>query len=579
MHSFISLVSLIWERFNEWILVLAISIAAWQWPLLGDPIFRRFERFAEKIAAHKTLAIAAIGLFVIVLRVVLLPWFPIRHPGVPDEFSYLLAGDTFVHGRLTNPPHPMAIYLDTLQVIQAPTYQSMYPPAQGGVVALGLLLGHPWIGILLSVVVMFALLLWALQGWLPTQWALVGATISLLRYGIFSYWMNSYYGGAAAAIGGCLLAGSLPRIVRHRRVREALLFGLGAGILANSRPYEGLLAFAPAAVYLLLWHYRNRSDWQINFRRVLAPIALSLVLCGTFTLYYNYRVTGDMLLFPHTVDDRMHLPASNFVWSSEHPEIHFLNHEFDVEFNHYSRNYFRHTWGDFLRITRQKAQWFEDYYLGPALLLPCMALPWVLLDHRARILQIQLLIYFAGAVLVVWYTPHYTAPVLVALTVILVQSIRHIRRWNYQGRPVGIGLTRAIAVMCLFSFFIFGRAAIARPSAGLPLGWGWYSLDDRAADQARLEALPGKHLIIVRYSQTTHNPAKEWVHNAADVDGSKVVWAREIPTISMQPLLDYYRDRTVWLVEPDRAPSQIVPFRASFSGTLRLTNSGAQIWP
>src|SRR4051812_49560410 len=47
-------------------------------------------------------------------------------PAQPDEYSYLLAADTFARGRLTNPPHPMGRYLQTPEGLQQPTYSSKY---------------------------------------------------------------------------------------------------------------------------------------------------------------------------------------------------------------------------------------------------------------------------------------------------------------------------------------------------------------------------------------------------------------------------------------------------------------------
>lgn len=83
---------------------------------------------------------------------------------------------------------------------------------------------------------------------------------------------------------------------------------------------------------------------------------------------------------------------------------------------------------------------------------------------------------------------------------------------------------------------------------------------ERGRLAAQLEAAPGKHLVLVSYS-STHSPHEEWVYNAADIDDSKIVWAREIPGVDVKPLLEYFRGRTVWLLEPDRVPIQFTPYQ------------------
>jgi len=96
--------------------------------------------------------------------------------------------------------------------------------------------------------------------------------------------------------------------------------------------------------------------------------------------------------------------------------------------------------------------------------------------------------------------------------------------------------------------------------------WSWYGPGhfgtERANIEAALEQLPGRQLAIVRYS-SDHNPFDEWVYNAPDIDRSKVIWARGMDSANDLELLRYYKDRTVWLVQPDKEPAEVSPYTLS----------------
>lgn len=539
------------------LILLILLVLACFWPRWGDSFFSRIEQFGTRQAKRKRAAIVAIAAVAILIRIGLLWALPIPVPHVHDEFSYLLAGDTFAHGRLTNPPLSLPIFFETIHVNQLPTYMSKYPPAQGMILAVGELLGNPWFGVVLSIALMCAAVLWMLQGWMPPQWALLGGILLLLRVGIFSYWMNSYWGGAVAAIGGALVVGAMPRLMRRPRVGDALLLALGLAILANSRPLEGLIFCLPMLAVLLIWLCGKKSPpLQLTLRQLILPLCGAMLLCGIFIGYYNWRGTGNPTLFPYELNERTYLTTPTFLWDGPRPPLQYSNAQFDAFYNDWSRQLWEETR---IHSVLQAAKTLGYnvaklfyFFLWPELCVPLIALPWVLGDRRIRFLLVQTAICFFGFLLIPWFEPHYAAPVLATIFAILVQVMRHLRRWRIGNRPAGVGLSRVIV---LFAIFLAPFHPHAEP-IGHPAP---QDIEYRALFENQLEKLSGEHLVVVRYSPD-HNVLAEWVYNKANLDHAKVVWARDIPGVDLQPLLDHFQGRHAWIVEPDANPPTMKPF-------------------
>ena len=566
-----------WIELGLVIVATALAFAA---PSFGAKWFSTAERVFARLAERQRLAVLAVALLALGARCAILPVLPEPQPTINDEFSFLLAADTFAHGRLTNPTPPLWIHFETFHEIMRPTYASMYPPCQGLILALGeVATGHPFAGVCLSVALLCGAICWMLQGWLPGRWALLGGLLAVMHFDVFSYWANSYWGGAMAGVGGALSLGALPRIKRKPRVIDACLMGFGIAILANSRPYEGLIFSLPVAFALLVWiASRERARLRAVVLRVVLPLGLVLGLTALATGYYFWRVTGSPFRMPYQVDRETYAVAPYFLWQSPRPK---------PAYHHVAmRDFYNHNELDFYKQTRSPAGMvavvgakFADlwvFYFGPLLTLPFVMViatmpigfSWASINRDTRFLLEAVAFSLAGLAVEVYFFPHYAAPMTSLLLACVLLAMRRLRRWQWRGRPSGQFLTRAIPLGCLLLLPLRAAAGFLR----LPLtpSWPptWYNSAPvktaRARIEGKLESQPGGQLAIVRYA----SPAKakyEWVYNRADIGSAKVVWARDMGPEQDQEIIDYFKDRRVWLVQPDEDPPRLSLYSLPFS--------------
>jgi hypothetical protein len=514
-------------------LLLALALAWRPW----------WEPYAARLAQKPAWCVLLLGALPVALRLLLLPHHPAPVPDIYDEFSHLLVADTLRHFRLANPAHPFHRFFETFFVLQEPTYSSIYPVGQGAALALGwMIFGTPWAGVAIPVAALCALCYWMLRGWTTPGWALAGGLLAVMEFGPLNQWMNSYWGGALPAAAGCLVFGALPRLRRGGGLRDAALLGAGLAIHLLTRPYESVFLVLCVIPYLL-------PAWRSVTKPLLATALVVLPAIG-LTLLQNKQVTGSWTTLPYALSQYQYgVPAALTFQANPAPHRELTREqELDYKMQLSFRGERGETLGSYLLRLAYRIRYYRFFFMPPLYL----ALPFFFVALREpRFIWVMVcpLIVALGVNFFPAFQYHYMAGVTCLFVLVSVIGLQQLSRFSALA-------ARIILLLCIAQFALeYGLHVFSNDSWSLALR----NPERRVFIGNQLARAPGKQLVFVRY-WPRHIFQEEWVYNAAEIDGARVVWARDLGAAEDEKLRRYYPDRTVWLLEPDARPPRLTAY-------------------
>lgn len=516
-------------------------------------------RWLAWILASNLRSVLFVVAVALLIRALLLPIIGIPEPRIDDEYSYLLMADTFAHHRLANPTPPLWQHFETFHVNLTPTYHSKYPVSQGIAIAFGQAFFHqPWIGVYLSTALLCGAICWALQAFVPPGWALLGGLLAVFRIALFSYWMNSYWGGSMAALGGALALGAAmrlfePRRTERNRVLLASLFAASLLILATSRPYEGFAFSAPLLAYFAYHATRAALRGQAQLRSTVLPTA-AIGLAGLSLMgYYNQHTTGSPLLLPHILNERTYSPLPLFLWQKAKPELTFRDPVFAKFYQVTEEEYGYEKTKSISGLISVESGRFSNgwfFYVGAALSFPVLVGFLSSMMHpRMRIVVVVMLSTAIALALCIYTMPHYFAPATVAVYILAVEGLRYLWQQRHTGE-------RAFVIAVCVTIVV---SSLARQTGSAAINSAFTFRDTRKLVARQLENQPGKQLVLVSYDLQRHYPGNELVHNGADFPSEKILWARSKGPEEDSQLCQAYSDRAFWSVTTDDVNVSLSP--------------------
>jgi hypothetical protein len=354
--------------------------------------------------------------------------------------------------------------------------------------------------------------------------------------------MNSYWGGALPAAAGCLVFGALPSLRRGGGLRDAALLGAGLAIHLLTRPYESVFLVLCVIPYLL-------PAWRSVTKPLLATALVVLPAIG-LTLLQNKQVTGSWTTLPYALSQYQYgVPAALTFQANPAPHRELTREqELDYKMQLSFRGERGETLGSYLLRLAYRIRYYRFFFMPPLYL----ALPFFFVALREpRFIWVMVcpLIVALGVNFFPAFQYHYMAGVTCLFVLVSVIGLQQLSRFSALA-------ARIILLLCIAQFALeYGLHVFSNDSWSLALR----NPERRVFIGNQLARAPGKQLVFVRY-WPRHIFQDEWVYNAADIDGARVVWARDLGAAENEKLRRYYPERTVWVLEPDARPPRLTAY-------------------
>lgn len=481
-------------------------------------------------------------------------------PFVHDEFSYLFMADTFALGRVVNPEHPLAQFFQTFHIIQHHgIYVSKYFPGLGLQLLAGKLLGHPIIGVWLTVGLFGASLLFFLRQFFSSRVALMVSVICSMQFMVLSYFGYSFWGGSLLALAGIWALGGAILAAARRQLRYAWISAAGMLICMLTRPFESFFCLLPLAgwqLYSLLRRSRI-SGWHWNWR-LLAPMVSGVCLGFLLLGIYNQRITGSWTTLPYSIYDRFYQPygvlflgehaakqADDSFFQSLPEPFHQMRDGYIVERRQRTEHFFR---------VKFEAACEIISFLFPVVIAWMFIASFASEAHwKNRLWQLCVLTIAMrlAPLLLSWSSTnaHYSAVWIFPVAVLCAFGLQ----WLFSASLTKPFVKAAVIVSILWLAGVYALSFDSNMNFSWKYLTSYYDqstdgrLNARWAVKKYLDGAPQRDLVFVRYGRG-HNFLWEWVYNSPQIDAQKIVWAHDLGEKQDLRLIAYYPDRVVWRV-------------------------------